>query len=158
MDDHTAGSRKLLVTDMAFEVFSLLMLNQYLLVIEFSIAIVAPYLRRNSLLLLPHNQNNNRASLNANPETNRVVPKAQDYGGGETRTGENQTSREQEDLGFCSWPFPIWEGGFRLSHADLRFYPLPPIFDFSLSNFFFPFSMASLFIIYIVYTIPYTYR
>ena len=124
MDDHTAGSRKLLVTDMAFEVFSLLMLNQYLLVIEFSIAIVAPYLRRNSLLLLPHNENTNRSALNSNPETNRVVTKAQDYGGKKTRTGENETSRDHEDLGFCSWRSPIWKG-------KGGFVCLTPISDFT---------------------------
>ena len=65
---------------MALEVFSLLMLHQYLLVIEFSVAIVAPYLRRNSLLLLPHNQNTNRSALNLNPETKRVLHEAQDFG------------------------------------------------------------------------------
>lgn len=44
VDDHTAGSRKLLMTDMALEVFGLLMLHQYLLIVEFSVAVVAPYL------------------------------------------------------------------------------------------------------------------
>lgn len=54
VNGHAASSRKLLMANMAFEVFSLLMLNQNLLIIELPITVVAPYLIGWSLLLLPH--------------------------------------------------------------------------------------------------------
>lgn len=45
MDGHAGGSGELLVAGVALEVLSLLMLYQYLLVIEFPVTIVAPDLR-----------------------------------------------------------------------------------------------------------------
>lgn len=53
VNGHATSCGELLVADMAFEVLGLLVLDQYLLVIEFSVAVVAPHLLR-SLLLLPH--------------------------------------------------------------------------------------------------------
>lgn len=44
VNGHAAGSGEFLVADMAFEVLSLLMLNQNLFVIELPIAIVTPHL------------------------------------------------------------------------------------------------------------------
>lgn len=58
VDGHTTGGGELLVADVALEVLSFLVLNQYLLVLELSVAIVAPYLRRRSLLLLSHSNSN----------------------------------------------------------------------------------------------------
>ena len=43
VNGHAASSRKLLMANMAFEVFSLLMLNQNLLIIELPVTVVAPY-------------------------------------------------------------------------------------------------------------------
>ena len=54
VDGHTAGGGELLVTDVALEVLGFLMLNKNLLVLELSVAIVTPHLRRRSLLLLSH--------------------------------------------------------------------------------------------------------
>ena len=54
VNDHATGCRKLFVAGMALEVLGFLVLNQYLLVVEFSVAVIAPHLRRRSLLLLPH--------------------------------------------------------------------------------------------------------
>ena len=54
VDGHTAGGGELLVTDVALEVLGFLMLNKNLLVLELSVAIVTPHLRRRSFLLLSH--------------------------------------------------------------------------------------------------------
>lgn len=54
MNGHATGGGELLVADMALEVLGLLVLNQNLLVVELTVAVVAPHLRRNSFLLLPH--------------------------------------------------------------------------------------------------------
>ena len=54
VNDHATGRRELFVAGMALEVLRFLVLNQYLLVVEFSVAVIAPHLRRRSLLLLPH--------------------------------------------------------------------------------------------------------
>lgn len=54
VNGHSTGGGELLVADVALEVLSLLMLNKNLLVVEFSVAVIAPNLRRYSLLLLPH--------------------------------------------------------------------------------------------------------
>ena len=54
VDGHAAGGGELLVTDVALEVLGFLMLNKNLLVLELSVAIVTPHLRRRSLLLLSH--------------------------------------------------------------------------------------------------------
>lgn len=54
MDGHASSGGELLVADMALEMLRFLMLHQYLLVVEFAIAIITPHLRRNPLLLLPH--------------------------------------------------------------------------------------------------------
>jgi hypothetical protein len=55
VNDHAAGSRELLVADMALEVLGFLVLNKYLLVVELSVAVIAPYLLQcRSLLLLSH--------------------------------------------------------------------------------------------------------
>lgn len=53
VNGHAASRGELLVADMAFEVLGLLVLDQDLLVVELSVAVVAPHLLR-SLLLLPH--------------------------------------------------------------------------------------------------------
>lgn len=45
MDGHAGGGGELLVAGVALEVLSLLVLNQYLLVIELPVAVVAPNLR-----------------------------------------------------------------------------------------------------------------
>ena len=58
VDGHTAGGGELLVTDVALEVLGFLMLNKNLLVLELSVAIVTPHLRRRSLLLLSHSNSN----------------------------------------------------------------------------------------------------
>ena len=47
------------MANMALEVLSFLMLNQYLLVIEFAIAVITPNLGSNPLLLLPHGDSEN---------------------------------------------------------------------------------------------------
>ena len=44
VDGHTTGGGELLVADMALEVLGFLVLHQDLLVIEFPVAIVTPYL------------------------------------------------------------------------------------------------------------------
>lgn len=51
MNGHATGDGELLVTDMALEVPGLLVLDEYLLVVEFAIAVIAPVLGRRSLLL-----------------------------------------------------------------------------------------------------------
>lgn len=58
MNGHATSSGELLVADMTFEVLGFLVLNQYLFVIKFSVAVIAPHLRRNPLLLLPHRKSN----------------------------------------------------------------------------------------------------
>lgn len=54
VDGHPAGGGEFLVANMALEMLRLLMLDQDLLVIEFTIAVITPNLRSNPLLLLPH--------------------------------------------------------------------------------------------------------
>lgn len=54
MDGHTTGGWKLFMADMALEMLRLLVLNQDLLIVEFSVAIITPNVWWNSFLLLPH--------------------------------------------------------------------------------------------------------
>jgi hypothetical protein len=54
VNGHATGGGELLMTDMALEVLCFLVLHQNLLIVEFSIAVIAPDLRRHSLFLLPH--------------------------------------------------------------------------------------------------------
>lgn len=53
VDEHAAGGRELLVTDMALEMLGFLVLDQDLLVLELALAVETPHLGR-FLLLLPH--------------------------------------------------------------------------------------------------------
>lgn len=63
MNHHAASCRELLVADMALEVFGFLVLHENLLVVELSVAVIAPHLLRRSLLLLPHHQKKTLSSV-----------------------------------------------------------------------------------------------
>lgn len=152
VDDHTTSSRKLLVTDMALEVFGLLMLHQYLLVVKFSVAIVAPYLRGNPLLLLPHNQNTESCAPLFKSWKERSC--SQGSGALEKREEESNEQRSRRfRVLFVAFPYP--ERGFsfvclptRLTppHVDLWFYSLAAVLDFSFFLFLFkifPFLFSS---------------
>lgn len=62
VDGHATGGGELLLANMALEVLSFLVLDEYLLVVEFPVTIVAPNLRR-SLLLLSHRRSPERSRL-----------------------------------------------------------------------------------------------
>lgn len=51
MDGHASSGRQLLVADMALEMFGLLMLNQYLFIIELALTVITPDLGGLPLLL-----------------------------------------------------------------------------------------------------------
>jgi hypothetical protein len=51
MDGHASSGGQLLVADMALEMFGLLVLNQYLFVIELALAVITPDLGSLPLLL-----------------------------------------------------------------------------------------------------------
>ena len=78
VDGHTAGRGELLVAYMALEVLGLLMLHQDLLVVEFAIAVIAPHLGRNPLLLLTHLDS--RKSLGLGGRIRQSAPSAMNGG------------------------------------------------------------------------------